>query len=721
MNFFKISNIKKPMAKKVWISLRDFRPYIVIVYWLLGIKDISKLLIQFGDRIQNLIKKSGFNFAHLYLKECMRLSIRVLAGQPDKCMKIHVKVDMNGLPKIIPYRLRHILLLKGGNLQSYRNKIIGILTLLSIFRVFPTSPKIKFNTITDPFKGSIRTFDKSLIKESLKDLGILSNILKDKKYSTTLIGSESSGPNSYKSSWGSLIDALAFIHNPRPIFEFCFLVKSYWVLCWLIIILILFGPLYFIITLFRRRKAVLGRLSVVYDQAGKARVVAITNYWIQLLLKPLHRRLFSLLRRIDMDGTFDQEKPLERLIFLHKMKKLLEPNNKQLYHCFDLSAATDRLPLQIQIDILNQLGFCGSAWAKLLDIPWVYKTKSFRYSVGQPMGAYSSWAMLAITHHTIVKISALQSGIKDFRDYGVLGDDVVIYNDLVADKYLINMQLLGVEINLNKSVQSYDFAEFAKKWVGHECDISPIGPGLILQSIRDKTFISNAIFELLRRRIHSYSRMFDIIRASPKFIKVNMNEIMGGLFSSSLRCYTPEQLNDKSKDLARNWLSGVCNNPEMDGSYMIREFFRYRTIKSLKSNISIGNNKISFLFKHSLTSSQVRFKEFQIFDTLFIFFSPGWWNYLLSLNKSVVDNESNLYLVSQQDLSMWLEYSYPKPWQVVCHDLMVMAGSSSSPSIDWSKQDEVKKARELSKELQACFTNLSKTSVEQFRLLPDPR
>jgi hypothetical protein len=46
--------------------------------------------------------------------------------------------------------------------------------------------------------------------------------------------------------------------------------------------------------------------------------------------------------------------------------------------------------------------------------------------------------------------------------------------------------------------------------------------------------------------------MFDIIRASPKFIKVNMKEIMGGLFASCLRCYTPEQLNDLSKDKARN-------------------------------------------------------------------------------------------------------------------------------------------------------------------------
>jgi hypothetical protein len=31
------------------------------------------------------------------------------------------------------------------------------------------------------------------------------------------------------------------------------------------------------------------------------------------------------------------------------------------------------------------------------------KSGPYRYSVGQPMGAYSSWAMLAITHHYIVQ------------------------------------------------------------------------------------------------------------------------------------------------------------------------------------------------------------------------------------------------------------------------------------------------------------------------------
>jgi len=62
------------------------------------------------------------------------------------------------------------------------------------------------------------------------------------------------------------------------------------------------------------------------------------------------------------------------------------------FSCFDLSAATDRLPVRVQRDILNiavYKGF-GDLWASLLDIPWLYKGDYVRYAVGQPMGAYSS-------------------------------------------------------------------------------------------------------------------------------------------------------------------------------------------------------------------------------------------------------------------------------------------------------------------------------------------
>lgn len=93
--------------------------------------------------------------------------------------------------------------------------------------------------------------------------------------------------------------------------------------------------------------------------------------------------------------------------------------------------------------------------------------ESLSYQTGQPMGALSSWAMLAITHHLIVQKSwrmAYPSEDKAwFTDYEILGDDIVIFDKLVADTYLSYMRLLGVEINLSKSVVSNNGSfEFAK-------------------------------------------------------------------------------------------------------------------------------------------------------------------------------------------------------------------------------------------------------------------
>lgn len=79
------------------------------------------------------------------------------------------------------------------------------------------------------------------------------------------------------------------------------------------------------------------------------------------------------------------------------------------------------------------------------------------------MGAYSSFAMLALTHHIIIRYAALQAGLRKFKDYAVLGDDLVIANDDVALHYLEVCKDLGVEINLSKSIISTDIAEFAKK------------------------------------------------------------------------------------------------------------------------------------------------------------------------------------------------------------------------------------------------------------------
>jgi hypothetical protein len=314
---------------------------------------------------------------------------------------------------------------------------------------------------------------------------------------------EKASPNSAKSTWGSSIDAIALMLYPKTwlaFAKFALAVPSGWkYLLWSSFIQLLAFP---ILILFRMvgvtPNIVIAKLSVVHDQAGKARIVGITNWWIQVILEPLHQGLMTILKSIPMDGTFDQVAPVKRLM------ATVRPGTR--FYSFDLSSATDRLPVQLQRDILNILvPGLGTLWMDLLgSLQWTWKSlnkkvpiKEISYAVGQPMGAYSSWAMLAISHHVIVQCAALNAGIIGFTDYCVLGDDIVIANDKVAAEYLTLMKLLGVDINLSKSLNSTSFAEFAKKWLGpNGLNLSPLGPGLILRLIRNRFFLAALLTQM---------------------------------------------------------------------------------------------------------------------------------------------------------------------------------------------------------------------------------
>jgi len=72
--------------------------------------------------------------------------------------------------------------------------------------------------------------------------------------------------------------------------------------------------------------------------------------------------------------------------------------------------------------------------------------------------------MLALSHHFIVQIAARRTGyVVWFKDYAILGDDIVIANRAVANVYLSIMSDLGLEINRSKSLVSENgICEFAK-------------------------------------------------------------------------------------------------------------------------------------------------------------------------------------------------------------------------------------------------------------------
>jgi len=141
----------------------------------------------------------------------------------------------------------------------------------------------------------------------------------------------------------------------------------------------------------------LGKLGFKNEPAGKVRVFAMVDVWTQWLFYPLHRLLQDVLRRLDEDATFDQIGALERKL------PLMAKYRKAKAFSYDLSAATDRLPVLLQVYILAPImGYkAAAAWANILvtrkyQVPsrareiYGIKETSVAYSVGQPMGALSS-------------------------------------------------------------------------------------------------------------------------------------------------------------------------------------------------------------------------------------------------------------------------------------------------------------------------------------------
>jgi len=91
----------------------------------------------------------------------------------------------------------------------------------------------------------------------------------------------------------------------------------------------------------------IGQLSLKEEAAGKVRVFAMVDIWTQSVLKPLHSWLFSLFEKLPNDGTHNQD-----AAFIRAQEKAVRYNQA---YCYDLSAATDRLPIRLQVSILDSL------------------------------------------------------------------------------------------------------------------------------------------------------------------------------------------------------------------------------------------------------------------------------------------------------------------------------------------------------------------------------
>jgi hypothetical protein len=247
----------------------------------------------------------------------------------------------------------------------------------------------------------------------------------------------------------------------------------------------------------------LRRLSYFADKEGKSRVIAIMDYFSQTVLKGLHSYLFSALRKIPQDMTFNQGAFKARI------------SDWEVFYSVDLSSATDRFPIDLISDVLK--GHLPSeyveAWKHIM-VGYPFKVpgedRLIYYSVGNPMGAYSSWASFAIAHHYLFYMIAREQN-KSWKTlkYVLLGDDILIGDDEVGRRYLEVINALGVDVSLAKTHISKTTCEFAKRWIHKGVEISPV-PISALKGVGKKYYLLTSFLMQLEEKgyvIDSYQKV----------------------------------------------------------------------------------------------------------------------------------------------------------------------------------------------------------------------
>lgn len=491
--------------------------------------------------IQNMTRNHGPSYVVKYLKTSQLAIQKAIAGTPLSSLNqvdpslAFPSLSSSGLPKFIPLRDRRLMLR-----NSSASVIRWWLTLYSVYRVIYIPGTLKLSTITDPMTVSLESVVS--VAEEMMIIINPSNFDTSKFFGKAKFLFLESASATARVSWlGFVADVvpLAAHNHLHLILDFLRLSGNNH-LAGFINYISQHVPLYTDLVLGDALGTLdrpIGKLKTKKEAAGKVRVFAMVDVWTQSALKPLHEMLFSFLRTLPNDGTFDQNKSVERCFV-----KVAATGKSFGY---DLSAATDRLPIVLQTRIIDKIipGF-GKLWAKLLVSRSYHISEkdydvedTLHYEVGQPMGAYSSWGMLAVTHHYIAQLAAVKALVTRgaspegspfwilgsdakaifnlpsswYTGYEVLGDDIVFFEEDVAHEYLSLMDRLGVPINLSKSVigknPTFEFAKVtghrghhvaAVSWAMFMAQPSIMGRAGIAYSLIGKGIVRSHIISWLR-------------------------------------------------------------------------------------------------------------------------------------------------------------------------------------------------------------------------------
>lgn len=390
------------------------------------------------------------------MKESRLAFTKYLTGHPLDSSEV-INLSLNGLPSWLRHQLPKRDLTNG--------EVRMWLTLLNMSRAITLPPKLDVESIITPSKHRMNEIHSKEVERALRTLLIRKWEWKWLEFHQ----STKSGPNGQ-----ALASCLVDLNSlPKSLWDTlkslggkAFRVKATWLKhkdfqsfynhSWPLV-----------------KGDKFRKLAFFSDKETKTRTIAIMDYWSQTILRPLHNRINSYLKKIKTDCTFNQD---------HFQSCLRDSGP---YYSLDLKSATDRMPIDFQQIIVQWIVGQKKAieWRNIL-VGWGFHSDAglIEYKAGQPMGAYSSWPVMALTHHVIVRIAAARVGHNLYENYALLGDDIVIGDADVAESYKNILSILDIPISLQKTHVSDDMYEFAKRWIRRNEEVTGFSSSGLLET-----------------------------------------------------------------------------------------------------------------------------------------------------------------------------------------------------------------------------------------------
>lgn len=228
-----------------------------------------------------------------------------------------------------------------------------------------------------------------------------------------------------------------------------------------------------------------GEIHFLQELGGKLRSIASPLRIHQNALTPLSESLYSLVRELPWDCTYDQSKAVPFI------QEHLAQGGK--VHSVDLSSATDHFPLSLQMVALRAIyGDVNSVklFEEISRANWKSPIGDLQWKKGQPLGLYPSFASFTLTHGLLLRHLAGSWQNQFF----IVGDDVVILDNSLYVKYIDMLERMSCPWSSDKSLSSSSLAEFAGKIITP----SRVIPQMKWRTLSDENFLD--ICRLLGRR-----------------------------------------------------------------------------------------------------------------------------------------------------------------------------------------------------------------------------